>query len=76
MENPIKMDDLGVPPIFGNSHMSASWHFCSARRSSELPALVPKQPKVPSLSRAAAARQDARRRIVAAREELERRVTW
>ena len=21
MENPIKMDDLGVPPIFGNTHM-------------------------------------------------------
>ena len=22
MENPIKMDDLGVPPIFGNIHIS------------------------------------------------------
>ena len=21
MEKPIKMDDLGVPPIFGNTHM-------------------------------------------------------
>jgi len=47
----------------------------TSRRSSELPALVPVKPKAPlSLSRAAAARQDARRRIVAAREELERRV--
>ena len=22
MENPIKMDDLGVPPIFGNTHIN------------------------------------------------------
>ena len=24
MENPIKMDDLGVPSFFGNTHMIAS----------------------------------------------------
>ena len=26
MENPIKMDDLGVPPIFGNTHVSPHPH--------------------------------------------------
>ena len=25
MENPIKMDDLGVPQIFGNTHIAVHW---------------------------------------------------
>ena len=32
METPIKMDDLGGTPIFGNTHMcllfSGAWHLC------------------------------------------------
>ena len=42
MENPIKMDDLGVPPIFGNTHLKKKI-FCKAgnlfkRKAIQLPA--------------------------------------
>ena len=31
MEHPIKMDDLGVPPIFGNIQMSKTYPFVSQK---------------------------------------------
>ena len=32
MENPIKIDDLGVPIIFGNIHLYIPWEFAIPKK--------------------------------------------
>ena len=43
MENPIKMDDLGVPPFFGNTHIASLGDFCFSPTNPTCPGNLSKQ---------------------------------